>query len=41
MALSREQVVADREKFVARAKIEAAIREYKKVLAENPNDANT
>ena len=41
MALSREQVVQTAEKFVARGKIEAAIREYKKVLAENPNDANT
>jgi tetratricopeptide (TPR) repeat protein len=41
MAVSREQVVQTAEKFVSRGKIEAAIREYRKVLAENPNDANT
>ncbi|HTQ81013.1 MAG TPA: tetratricopeptide repeat protein, partial [Thermoanaerobaculia bacterium] len=41
MAISREQVVQTAEKYVSRGKIEAAIREYKKVLAENPNDANT
>jgi pilus assembly protein FimV len=41
MAIVREQVVQTAEKFVARGKIEAAIREYKKVLAENPNDTNT
>jgi len=41
MAISREQVVQTAEKFVSRGKIEAAIREYRKVLAENPNDANT
>jgi tetratricopeptide (TPR) repeat protein len=41
MAIQREQVVQAAEKLVSRGKIEAAIREYKKVLAENPNDANT
>ncbi len=41
MAISREQVVQSAEKLVSRGKIEAAIREYRKVLAENPNDANT
>src|SRR4029078_10271669 len=41
MAVSREQIVQTAEKFVSRGKIEAAIREYRKVLAENPNDANT
>lgn len=41
MAISREQVVQAAERYVSRGKIEAAIREYKKVLAENPNDANT
>ena len=29
------------EKYVAKGKLEAAIKEYRKVLAENPNDANT
>jgi tetratricopeptide (TPR) repeat protein len=41
MAISREQVVQTAERYVSRGKIEAAIREYKKVLAENPNDTNT
>src|SRR5437763_16710024 len=41
MAISREQVVQAAERYVSRGKIEAAIREYRKVLAENPNDANT
>ncbi len=41
MAIAREQVVQTAEKLVSRGKIEAAIREYKKVLAENPNDTNT
>jgi tetratricopeptide (TPR) repeat protein len=41
MAVSREQVVQTAEKYVSRGKIEPAIREYKKLLAENPNDINT
>jgi len=41
MALQREQVVQTAEKYVARGKIEPAIREYRKLLAENPNDINT
>ncbi|MEM7051825.1 MAG: tetratricopeptide repeat protein [Acidobacteriota bacterium] len=41
MAIRREQVVKTAEKFVARGKIEAAIREYRKVLGENPNDSTT
>lgn len=41
MAIKREQVVQNAEKFVQRGKIEAAIREYKKLLEENPNDINT
>ncbi|MEM7482599.1 MAG: tetratricopeptide repeat protein [Acidobacteriota bacterium] len=41
MAARREQVVKTAEKFVARGKIEAAIREYRKVLGENPNDSTT
>ncbi|HWM93267.1 MAG TPA: tetratricopeptide repeat protein [Thermoanaerobaculia bacterium] len=41
MALQREQVVQTAEKYVSRGKIEPAIREYRKLLAENPNDINT
>src|SRR5687768_9273085 len=41
MAVSREQVVQTAEKYVSRGKIEPAIREYRKLLAENPNDINT
>ncbi|HYO14573.1 MAG TPA: tetratricopeptide repeat protein, partial [Thermoanaerobaculia bacterium] len=41
MAVSREAVVQTAEKYVARGKIEPAIREYRKLLAENPNDINT
>jgi pilus assembly protein FimV len=41
MAIERAQVIASAEKLVARGKIEAAIKEYRKLLAENPNDAST
>jgi tetratricopeptide (TPR) repeat protein len=41
MALQREQIVQTAEKFVSRGKIEPAIKEYRKLLAENPNDINT
>ena len=41
MATKREKVVRAAEKLVNRGKLEAAIKEYRKVLAENPNDANT
>jgi tetratricopeptide (TPR) repeat protein len=41
MALNREQIIRNAEKYVSRGKLEAAIKEYRKVLAENPNDANT
>jgi tetratricopeptide (TPR) repeat protein len=41
MAMQREQVVQTAEKYVSRGKIEPAIREYRKLLAENPNDINT
>jgi tetratricopeptide (TPR) repeat protein len=41
MAITREQVVQAAEKYVARGKIEPAIREYRKLLADNPNDINT
>ncbi|HEY0513198.1 MAG TPA: tetratricopeptide repeat protein [Thermoanaerobaculia bacterium] len=41
MAVQREQVVQTAEKYVSRGKIEPAIREYRKLLADNPNDINT
>jgi pilus assembly protein FimV len=41
MAIQREQVVQTAEKYVQRGKIEPAIREYRKLLADNPNDINT
>jgi len=41
MALKREQIIRNAEKYVSKGKLEAAIKEYRKVLAENPNDANT
>ena len=41
MAAPREQVVQTAEKYVSRGKIEPAIREYRKLLADNPNDINT
>lgn len=41
MAVARDQIVQTAEKFVARGKIEPAIREYRKLLADNPNDINT
>jgi tetratricopeptide (TPR) repeat protein len=40
-AVARDQIVQTAEKFVARGKIEPAIREYRKLLADNPNDINT
>ena len=41
MAIQRENVIRAAEKYVAKGKLQAAIKEYRKVLAENPNDANT
>ncbi|MGE0641315.1 MAG: tetratricopeptide repeat protein [Thermoanaerobaculia bacterium] len=41
MAVNRPQVIASAEKLVSRGKIEAAIKEYRKLLADNPNDAST
>ncbi len=41
MAVQREQVVQTAEKYVQRGKIEPAIREYRKLLSDNPNDINT
>ena len=41
MALQRDKIVANAEKLVAKGKIEPAIREYERLLDENPNDVNT
>lgn len=41
MATVREKVIQSAERLVARGKVEAAIREYRKVLADNPRDTNT
>jgi tetratricopeptide (TPR) repeat protein len=41
MAVSRERVVQNAEKYVSRGKVDAAIKEYRKLLAENPNDIST
>jgi tetratricopeptide (TPR) repeat protein len=41
MAGSREKVVQSAERYVSRGKIEAAIKEYRKLLADNPNDIST
>ena len=38
---NREQVVKVAEKYVAKGKLDAAIKEYLKVLKENPNDVST
>ncbi|MEM6793302.1 MAG: tetratricopeptide repeat protein, partial [Acidobacteriota bacterium] len=41
MAIKTEKVIKNAEKYVAKGKLEAAIKEYRKVLRENPNDTNT
>ncbi len=41
MAFRREAVIKTAEKYVAKGKIEAAIREYRKVLKHSPTDVNT
>ncbi|MCB1033651.1 MAG: tetratricopeptide repeat protein, partial [Acidobacteria bacterium] len=41
MAASREKLVRNAEKFVSRGRIEAAIREYRKVLEDQPRDTGT
>src|SRR5512140_1038514 len=41
MALNRDKVIASAEKLVAKGKIEPAIKEYERLLDENPNDVNT
>ncbi len=41
MAAPREKVVQNAEKYVSRGKIESGIKEYRKLLADNPNDIST
>ncbi|MEL7058974.1 MAG: tetratricopeptide repeat protein [Acidobacteriota bacterium] len=41
MVFRREASVRSAEKYVSKGKLEAAIKEYKKVLLENPDDINT
>src|SRR5688572_1414157 len=41
MAVQRDKVIANAEKLVAKGKIEAAIKEYERLLEENSNDVNT
>jgi len=41
MAIQRDKVIANAEKLVAKGKIDAAIKEYERLLEESPNDVNT
>src|SRR6266496_3237681 len=41
MAVQRDKVIANAEKLVAKGKIEPAIKEYERLLEDNPNDVNT
>src|SRR5512141_146093 len=41
MALQRDKVMASAEKLVQKGKIEPAIKEYERLLDDNPNDVNT
>ncbi len=41
MAVQRDKVIASAEKLVAKGKIEPAIKEYERLLDDNPNDVNT
>ena len=41
MAVQRDKVIANAEKLVAKGKIDAAIKEYERLLEESPNDVNT
>ncbi len=41
MAVQRDKIIASAEKLVAKGKIEGAIREYERLLEDNPNDVNT
>ena len=41
MAIQRDKITASAEKLVAKGKIEAAIKEYERLIEENPGDVNT
>jgi len=41
VAIKRDKVIADAEKLVAKGKIEPAIKEYERLLDDNPSDVNT
>lgn len=41
MAVRREQVIRTAEKYVSKGRIDAAIKEYRKVLTSQPGDVNT
>ena len=41
MAIQRDKTIANAEKLVAKGKIEPAIKEYERLLDDNPNDVNT
>ncbi len=41
MAASRDRILRDAEKLVQKGKLDQAIREYEKLLKNNPNDPNT
>ncbi|HVR42669.1 MAG TPA: tetratricopeptide repeat protein [Thermoanaerobaculia bacterium] len=41
MAIQRDKIVASAEKLVAKGRVEAAIKEYDRLLDDNPNDVNT
>src|SRR6476661_10223205 len=41
MAIQRDKVIANAEKLVAKGKIDSAIKEYERLLDDNPNDVNT
>lgn len=41
MAFKRDVIIRTAEKYVSKGKIEAAIREYRKVLRHSPSDVNT
>ena len=41
MAVQRDKVITSAEKLVVKGKIEPAIKEYERLLEDNPNDVNT
>ena len=41
MAIQRDKIIASAEKLVQKGKIEPAIKEYERLLDDNPNDVNT